>query len=67
MAAPDTSFQPPPLRDESHPGLEAREHPAAALTAEGGDHEGGYLQEIQRLAIDANRADIRATRPARQA
>jgi hypothetical protein len=63
MAAPDTSFHPPPLRDESHPGLEAREHPAA----ERGDHEGGYLEEIQRLAIEANRADIRATRPARQA
>jgi hypothetical protein len=55
MAAPDTSFQPPVVRFEEHPGMETREHPASATLAGG---PGSYLQEIQRLAIEANLVDV---------
>jgi hypothetical protein len=55
MAAPDTSFQQPLPRQEAHPGLEAREHPASPPAV---DSVPSYLQAVQRLAIEANLIDV---------
>jgi hypothetical protein len=58
MAAPDTSFEPVPPREEGRPALGVREHPVSPETGDAGDSDWGYLKEVQQLAIEANLIDV---------
>lgn len=59
MAAPDTSFQPTPPREERHPGVDLREHPVSPADGWGRDGR-DCLGDSPWLAFDAHAADVRA-------